>query len=343
MENKPIPKFPISMPGTFWAITAFFNPAGYKNKYNNYRLFRENSKRQGLKLIVIELAFFDRPFELKKENAEILIQIRGGEKNMLWQKERLLNIGLKHLPPDCDKVCWVDCDIIFSNDNWIKETSTLLEQYIVVQPFSVVIRLPSNVYNISNDEIAKLPYGRAEKQKLNSFAFSFLVGEEGHEGFSCAFRRDEINKLGFYDYFILGGADTFMMASFVRKRTPYLPYGAYANKWAELAGCYVQKSIYFTEGTIMHFWHGDFVNKHHWLRSKLLDYFKFDPARDLKIDENGIWEWLPKDRKITKAAKEIFLARQEEGEKKSFVSFLLYELKRTKQELSAIKSTRNPL
>ena len=33
---------------------------------------------------------------------------------------------------------------------------------------------------------------------------------KGHAGFCFAFRRAAIEKIGFYDYLILGGADTFM-------------------------------------------------------------------------------------------------------------------------------------
>ncbi|MGA2775018.1 MAG: hypothetical protein ABSE81_03020 [Candidatus Omnitrophota bacterium] len=47
----------------------------------------------------------------------------------MWQS---LNIGLKHLPPECDKLTWLDCDIIFKNDHWIEGTSAALEKYIVV-------------------------------------------------------------------------------------------------------------------------------------------------------------------------------------------------------------------
>ncbi len=125
------PQIPKKLAGTFWGVSVFLNPAGYKNKIKNYRLFRQSSKKQGLNLLTVELAFGKAPFELKKEDAEILIQLKTDQ--ILWQKERLLNIGIKNLPSDCDKFAWIDADIFFLNDKWIEQTCDLLEKYAIVQ------------------------------------------------------------------------------------------------------------------------------------------------------------------------------------------------------------------
>ena len=94
--------------GPFWAITAYFNPAGYEARRTNFRTFRDNLK---LPLVAVELAF-DGDFELTDTDAEILVRLSGGD--VLSQKERLLNIALKALPPHCRKVAWLDCDVVFS-------------------------------------------------------------------------------------------------------------------------------------------------------------------------------------------------------------------------------------
>ena len=93
-----------------WEITSFFNPAGYKSRLTNYRLFRA---RLNVPLAAVELSFTGK-FELQDTDAEILIQISGGD--VMWQKERLLNIALGVLPTECDIVAWLDCDVIFSSD-----------------------------------------------------------------------------------------------------------------------------------------------------------------------------------------------------------------------------------
>lgn len=136
-----------------WGITCFFNPVKYKNKYQNYRIFRDNSRRQGLKLVAVELTFDSSDFELNKMDAEILLQIRGGKDNILWQKERLLNLALQKLPPECTKVVWIDCDILFNNDNWVSETSKTLDTYKVIQPFQTIVRLNKGMTCLNDSDI----------------------------------------------------------------------------------------------------------------------------------------------------------------------------------------------
>jgi 5-bromo-4-chloroindolyl phosphate hydrolysis protein len=78
--------------GSFWALTTYYNSTGIKEKKKNYQFFRNNLKKQKVKLLTIECAFKKQKFELKKEDADKLIQVRSN--SILWQKERLLNIGL---------------------------------------------------------------------------------------------------------------------------------------------------------------------------------------------------------------------------------------------------------
>jgi hypothetical protein len=108
----------------------------YRRKRANYRMFRE---RVRVPLVAIELAY-GPDFELGEEDAEILVQLRGGD--ILWQKERLLNLALQALPDSCRKVACVDCDVVFAADDWAQRTSRLLDQFVLVQPFSHVHRMP---------------------------------------------------------------------------------------------------------------------------------------------------------------------------------------------------------
>src|SRR4029077_15700270 len=61
----------------------------------------------------------------------------------LWQKEKLLNLALQAVPPECRKVAWLDCDIIFDDPHWSKKTKSLLDSYPMVQLFKEVHYLPA--------------------------------------------------------------------------------------------------------------------------------------------------------------------------------------------------------
>ena len=92
LRSRVNPIQPAELPGEMWGITVSFNPAGYQNRYNHLEVFCERVRRQGLKLLVIELAFYDQPFLVRKEIADKVIRLRST--SVLWQKERLLNIAL---------------------------------------------------------------------------------------------------------------------------------------------------------------------------------------------------------------------------------------------------------
>ena len=51
-------------PSDVCGVTSFFNPAGFASKTKNYRRFSKRIRKQGLFLVLVELAFDDRPFAL---------------------------------------------------------------------------------------------------------------------------------------------------------------------------------------------------------------------------------------------------------------------------------------
>jgi len=147
-------------------ITTFFNPGRHQNKVDNFRKFRASVSAQGLQMLCVELVFGDHtPFQLRgshegdgasmdgaageahgeadgkqllpphETDCDMLIHRRTSSGNTLWQKERLLNIALDNLPRTIDKVMWLDSDLIWLNDDWVVETSELLDRFPVVQPF----------------------------------------------------------------------------------------------------------------------------------------------------------------------------------------------------------------
>jgi hypothetical protein len=123
-------------PAGFWAVTTYFNPAGFRLKLDNYRIFR---RHLSLPLLTVELSS-GAPFELRPEDADILVQLHGGD--VLWQKERLLNRAVEALPAGCTRVAWIDCDVVFEHSGWVEATSRLLDRAPLVQPFSELWIMP---------------------------------------------------------------------------------------------------------------------------------------------------------------------------------------------------------
>src|SRR5262245_41532024 len=104
---------PADAPQGLWAITSYFNAMGYRTRRTNYRTFWRHLT--GVPLLTMELGHEGR-YELGPEDATVLVQTPS--RDVLWQKERLLNRALEALPGDCHTVVWLDSDILFERTDW---------------------------------------------------------------------------------------------------------------------------------------------------------------------------------------------------------------------------------
>lgn len=101
----------------FCAITCLFKPGGYRTKTDNFARFQAALAAQGVVRSINECAFGNAPFELAP--GDRIRQIRA--RDVIWQKERLLNLALAALPARITKVAWLDDDRLFSNPRWAEE------------------------------------------------------------------------------------------------------------------------------------------------------------------------------------------------------------------------------
>jgi hypothetical protein len=297
-----------------WGITTFFNPAGYANKLENLRRFRESSKRQGLRLMVVELAFGDAPFEVPADSANIIIRRRTN--SVMWQKERLLNIGLSFLPP-AETVAWIDADIVFENEDWIAHAERLLQQFKVVQLFDVAALLdPAG-------EVEQVQNGTAYEKEL---AQKQVIG--GHSGFAWAARAEILRKHGFYDKDIAGSGDFTMACAMWNlweewgglkwRELFFTPeHLADIDRWGKSFYEDVRGNVSYVPGKAFHLWHGrqedrDYLNRYIGVKNE-----GYDPATDIRIAENGCWEWASDKPELHRYVKQYFDARKEGQKQKS--------------------------
>ena len=302
-----------------WAITCYFNPAGYRRRLANYRLFRE---RLIVPLVTVELAYGD-DFALEDKDAEVLVQLRGGD--ILWQKERLLNVALNALPDNCRKVVWLDCDVIFEADDWPSRTSLLLDRFTLVQPFSHLYHSPGDW---GPDE--ELPFGSEPWQSAPLLIASGMpaatcMGTRASQigcvhGVAWAATRDLLREHRFYDACIIGGGDSVMLRAAYgcfddavrfqhmngRQRTHYLA-------WAAAFYDAVHSNVGFVEGNLVHLWHGSREHRRYTDRYQELARFQFDPFKDIAMDDNGAWRWNTNKSKMHESVRAYFWARREDG------------------------------
>ena len=259
-------------------------------------------------------------------DCDILIHRRTSAGNTLWQKERLLNIALENLPNSVEKVMWLDSDLIFLNDDWVVETSELLDHFPVVQPFGWMTYLSANQDGSDLLEtLGSLPLGQGVGAVYHSaglgvqsfpdmcFRSNFLLG---HPGFAWAARR-EVMVNGFYDRSIIGGGDRIMLNGFtghyvgVSRKMPKAmeeDVRAFGRKLTLLAG---PTNVSYAPGVVVHIWHGNRADRDYTNRYHILLHNNYDPVHDVRINEAGVLEWASAKPKLHKMVNEYFSNRKE--------------------------------
>jgi len=322
----------------YGGVVTYFNPVQYKNKKKNFDIFRRVIKNQELPILSIESAFNDRSFELTQKDGEIVVNVRSN--SIMWQKERLYNIAINHLPEHCRFVVFLDADIIFLNPDWVSQTASLLEQYPVVQPFQYNYQLGKKEDYRSLTE-NKLALYKGPKIRWGSvFLFKdFHTNDNIYRqipGLSWAFRRDFLNKIGgWYDRSIVGGVDGLLINSllgsvnqnFIKKSRPDI--GNDCLTWSEKIYKHAGGNFHYTSGYLLDLWHGDSKNRFYSYRHKFIHSLKFNPQKDLMINKDQCWEWNTSNQRLIKWTKNYFYARSEERTLYSYIYKIFFTFKRT--------------
>ena len=316
---------PTSLPGSFWGIAAVFAMAGAESQRANFLEFADGVRRRGLRLLVVELALGDAEFTVEPADCDQLIRKRSP--SVLWHKERLFNLALASLPPDCDKVAWLDADILFLNPDWVPEATRGLESFPVVQLFSDVCWLTRDRAAMPSDPTPGLGEGKVmagmaatlahcadRRRALLDFAL------HGHCGFAWAARRSLLERHQFYDRHVLGGGDVTLAHAFfgdedyARGRNPFCrgftrsEQAAIAD-WSRRVHADVQGNVGAVSGRILHLWHGATASRGYQERAAILRDNDYDPVADVAIDAEGCLCWNSDKPDLHRRAREYFAAR----------------------------------
>jgi hypothetical protein len=313
----------MNAPIDLWAITSYFNPARYRRRLANYRVFRRHLQ---LPLVAVELSF-GADFDLRPEDADVLVQLHGND--VMWQKERLLNIALGASPSECRKVVWIDCDVIAGSADWPERLSRALDEFPVVQPFSRVAYLARDAELQDDGSAGEVEFcrpsaahltenGRPAADSLTHLGRS--IEQCGSRGMVWAGRRELLDRHGFYDASIVGNGDLAIACAAYgcfdvvieqqgmndRQRAHYLA-------WAQPFFQDVRAAVTSVDSPLWHLWHGVIANRRYHERLKDVQPFQFDPFCDIALADNQVWRWSSDKPLLHQYVKDYFAARKEDG------------------------------
>jgi hypothetical protein len=314
---------PAPLKGEMWGVVAYFNPVHYANKVDNLLICLAALRRQGLRVLVVETVFPGQRFVLQQEHADLVVHVQSH--SIMWQKERLLNIGIDALPASCDRIVWIDGDIIFTDDSWLVKTRELLTRFRVVQPFNRVCWMPQNWMPGRDRDRLGVAASGAEYVEQGAVAKEMLTPSSdyprGHTGLAWAARRFTLAKHRLYDRMILGGADSFIASAMLgfpareilrkhcndKQRLDIL-------KWVKEFGNVIEHSVGFCSGDVLHLWHGLRVNRRYQQRHAILLEENFDPLVDISHESGSAWQWSSAKPSLHRRVAEYFGTRLESGD-----------------------------
>jgi hypothetical protein len=305
-----------------WAVSCYFNPVGYARRLQNYRIFR---KQLAVPLLAVELSFNGR-FELTEEDADILIQLAGG--HVMWQKERLLNIGIARLPAACSKIAWLDCDIVFGDSEWMEKAIRALDEFSLVHLFQErhdVKRdtAPDELGSwrtppTSESVVYKMSRNEAMPEDL--FLSDAPLERRTTAGLAWASRRDVLAKHGLYDACVLGSGDRTILSAALgefqcgaRASLMNVKRIEHYDLWARPYHESVRGRVGYIPGRVFHLWHGRIEDRQYGMRHRKFEKFDFDPFTDIALSDNGCWRWSSNKPELHAFVRAYFESRNEDG------------------------------
>jgi len=274
-------------------VAVYFNPCGYAAPRRNFRAFLERFRWMEGRLLVVELAYGDKPFELTGA-AVNLLQLRSD--SVLWHKENLINIGTQILRERGFKhVGWLDGDTIINGDGegWYYQACKALRRKKLVQ-------LCEWIEHRYSDRVIRQQAGVA-----NYLTNDIPVGKVYKTGLGWAVRGDIWDRCGWYDMAIMGSGDRMLflasvlppddLADVAQKITQLksdscalLEFSAWAEGWQRAVG----RSVAYLPGVeAVGEAHGAHAHRQYYQRELELKASGFSPRKHLARDENGLLCW----------------------------------------------------
>lgn len=281
-------------------VTAYFNPCNSESRLKNLQTFALNMKDNEIDLHVIEGIDFNNDSKPIVEDSDCnsihdasfpcTSKMSVYYSDLLFHKERLLNILVRSLPKKYDAVLWADADVLLAGDCLHDKIINELGEYPLIQPWSRCQMLdqygkPQDWFGKGNviKSTACHNLNRSPELKDGSPLWS-------HPGFAWAIRRDVFEEMnGLYEHHITGCADSLMsMAWFGNFKSHYFngrmskAMFDHWNKWAAKANQLIQGNIGCIDTKITHLYHGSIKDRQYTMRWKMLATLGYDPESHIE-------------------------------------------------------------
>ena len=257
-------------------ILPYFNPCNSRNIKNNLLIIKKMLDNSKIPYYIGEIVFKGSKSIFTPQNNIFTFE----SDSYMFYKENIINMVEEKIPEYYTKICFMDGDIFYSDDNWYKIISETLDKFTICQPFSIGTYLDKNNSKIMRQVISCI------KTNIDT-----------HPGFIWAFQREFFKKNKLFDLTVIGGGDK-MLESLLFDDRPHLKK-TYLNKSFEIYKKTFDKkgmTMTYCDLKLYHLYHGD-INKRQYntrndIVSKLLiEFSKSDVSELVERDENKMLKW----------------------------------------------------
>ena len=267
-------------------ISYYFNPNNSDKVRQDFQEFKNNFNAP---LTVVEVAFEGQTFWIDDS-----IGISANEDNMLWQAERLINIGLESLRPNVNQVAWIHPNVVFEDLSWYKQAVVSLDNYSICQLYSHV-----------NNEVGYLAKIDASRDGQNDLKYNPDISNIGRYDLAWAARRDVLSK-GLYDFSVVGNNALHQIITW---------QGAWNNQFCndfhhKISLPLLTKDIntFFAVQNDLTYLKGINITTTSNVRpiyTDILNRHLFDIQEDIELGANGLWQWASDKQDLHKEVKDI--------------------------------------
>ena len=290
---------------TLYVILPYFNFCGFKRRRQLFIDFVNRNSH--LKLVVVE-AKGHAPLG----NLNVFKHIQVTSESRLWLKENLINVGVHALPRDWQYMAWIDADILFLNENWVRDTIAELQTADVVQLWQTAVNLGPKGETLKVDKGFVSMFLDSGTKWTPTDKYGYW-----HPGYAWACTKKAFEIMGgLIDWAILGSGDRHMAMSFAGLALESAP-GTVSENYKILLKLYEAHvkslKVSYVDGSIIHYWHGSFTNRRYKERWDILTKNNFDPLADIGYTEQGLVQLSDKGQRFEKYLDEYFAGRKEDS------------------------------
>lgn len=288
------------------AITCIYGLRDTRLQTANYWRCAEGLDAQGLDLWTVEGLL---PGQSPRVTGDRVMTCE--LRDLLWHKERLLQLGVEQLPDRYDAVMWLDADVLFDQPEIRERIEQTLQEYPVLQPYDETRFLdasgrpengPIDVRDANRPDLGRwltaIPgYFDRSIAARNAERQPGEAVEPGHPGLAWAMRRDWWHEVGLYQHHMGGSGDETLAQGCLwdvdagtcrRYSAAQLPH---VLAWIRRCYTHVGGRVGHVPGIVRHLWHGPIRGRGYAARQLAMIVARFDPELHLVTEPGRPLRW----------------------------------------------------